>query len=223
MPYKIEGHCHTSESSPCSQTSAKEIVKLYKYENYDGIIITDHFSYSVFKDTDSWENIVSKFLKGYKTAEIEAQKYNIKVYLGMEIRFLDSNNDYLVYGIDENFLYNNPWLYMKDLKHLDKVCNGKYLIIQAHPYRWDNTLADIKYLDGIEYNNTNPNNECNNEKAYNSWKNTNLLGTCGCDFHSPDCISKKEYMEFINLPNNNEELVKELISRNFVVTKNNIL
>jgi tyrosine-protein phosphatase YwqE len=219
MGYKIEFHCHTNESSPCGQTSAKDIVKLYRENQYDGIIITDHFSYSVFKDNDSWEIIVNRFLKGYKLAKEEALKYNIKIYLGMEIRFLDSNNDYLVYGIDEEFLLNNPWLYMKDLKYLDKLCENKYLIVQAHPYRYDNTLADIKYLDGIEYNNTNPNNQCNKNLAYESWIKTNLIGTCGCDFHSPDCISKTEYMLFNNLPNNNNELVKELINRNFTVTK----
>lgn len=219
MGYKIEFHCHTSESSPCGQTSAKEIVKLYKENNYDGIVITDHFSYSVFKDNDTWENTVNKFLKGYKIAKEEAKKYNLKIYLGMEIRFLDSNNDYLVYGLDEDFLFNNPWLYMKDLKQLDKLCENKYLIVQAHPYRWDNTLADINYLDGIEYNNTNPNNECNNNLAYDSWIKTNLIGTCGCDFHSPNCISKTEYMLFDNLPNNNTELVRELIMKNYKVTK----
>ena len=219
MPYKIEGHCHTSESSPCAKTNAKEVVKLYSEANYDGIIITDHFSYSVFKDNDSWDNIVNKFLKGYRIAKEEADKFNIKIYLGMEIRFLDSNNDFLVYGIDEEFLFNNPWLYMKDLKYLDKICKDKYLIIQAHPYRWDNTLVDIKYLDGIEYNNTNPNNECNNERAYSSWIQTDLIGTCGCDFHSPDCISKTQYMLFNSLPMNNEELVKLFIKNDFIVTK----
>ena len=219
MSYKIEGHCHTNESSPCARTSAKDIVKIYYENSYDGIIITDHFSYSIYKDNHSWEDIVNKFLLGYRKAKEEANKYNIKVYLGMEMRFLNSNNDYLLYGIDENFLYNNPWIYMKDLKYLHSIIDNKFLIVQAHPFRWDNTLADIKYLDGIEYLNTNPNNNCNNHLAYEAWINTNLIGTCGCDFHSPDCINKTIYMNFFELPNNNLDLIKIMREKKFTITK----
>ena len=50
MGYKIEFHCHTSESSPCGQTSAKDIINLYRENKYDGIVITDHFSYYIYKD-----------------------------------------------------------------------------------------------------------------------------------------------------------------------------
>lgn len=217
--YKIEMHCHTSETSPCAKTSAVELVKLYKDAGYNGIIITDHFCYSNFKNEDNWDNVVNRFLKGYLKAKEEAKKHHIDIYLGMEIRFLDSNNDYLVYGIDEQFLYDNPWLYMKDLRHLDEICENKYLIVQAHPYRWDNTLADIKYLDGIEYNNTNPNNDCNNEKAYNAWIKTDLIGTCGCDFHSPDCINQNEHMELYENPTNNYKLIDLLKNKQYIVTK----
>ena len=221
MKYKIEGHCHTKESSPCGQVYSEEILKAYQEKNYNGIIITDHFSYSVFGDNEDWKTIVDKFLLGYKNAKKLENKYNIKIYLGMEIRFNDSYNDYLVYGINEEFLYNNEWLYMKSLQDLKNLTKNKYLIIQAHPFRWSNTLADINLLDGIEIKNTNPNNECNNHLAYEVWLKTNLIPTCGCDFHSIDCISENEYMLFSNLPQNNTELVKMLIDGKYEIKEKN--
>lgn len=217
MKYRIEGHCHTKDSSPCGQVYAEDILKAYQENNYSGIIITDHFSYQVFGNNDSWKNIVDKFLLGYKNAKKLESKYNIKIYLGMEIRFTDSYNDYLVYGITEEFLYQNEWLYMKSLKELKTLSKDKYLIIQAHPFRYGNTLADLNLLDGIEINNTNPHNICNNHLAYNAYLKSNLIPTCGCDFHSIDCISKTEYMEFFNLPKDNSELVAMIKQRKYII------
>ena len=68
MKYRIEEHCHTKDSSPCGQVCAEDILKAYQENNYSGIIITDHFSYQVFGNNDSWKNIVDKFLLGYKNA-----------------------------------------------------------------------------------------------------------------------------------------------------------
>lgn len=217
MKYIIEGHCHTKDSSPCGQIYAEDLIKLYKNKNYAGIIITDHFSYSVFKNQDTWKEICDKFLLGYRNAKKLESIYNIKIYLGMEIRFNDSYNDYLIYGITEEFLYSNEWIYMKSLKELKEICQNKYLIIQAHPFRGGNYLAELSLLDGIEINNTNPNNVCNNHLAYEAWKNTNLIPTIGCDFHSADCISEDEYMLFNELPNDNKDLVQYLINRNYIL------
>lgn len=221
MKYLIEGHCHTKDSSPCGQVYAKDLVKLYKDKNYNCIIITDHFSYSVFNDSDTWENICNKFLQGYRNAKLLEEEFDIKILLGMEIRFNDSYNDYLVYGIDENFIYSNEWIYMKSLKELKELTKDKYLIVQAHPFRGGNKLADISLLDGIEINNTNPNNICNNHLAFNAWKNTNLIPTAGCDFHSADCISKDEYMLFDELPLNNRHLVELFKSRKYIIKEKN--
>ena len=42
MNYKYELHCHTKEVSRCGAVPAAEIVKMYKENGYDGIVITDH-------------------------------------------------------------------------------------------------------------------------------------------------------------------------------------
>ena len=55
--YRIDTHVHTAEVSPCGKIPAEEVVKLYIEQNYDAIIITDHYHDEYFDslDTDKWE------------------------------------------------------------------------------------------------------------------------------------------------------------------------
>lgn len=81
----------------------------------------------------------------------------LRVYLGMEIRFPNDENDFLVYGIDEGFLEKYPWIYMKELPDLYKIAQKEGLtIVQAHPFRKKCFPGDIECLHGIEIYNGNP-------------------------------------------------------------------
>ncbi len=53
---------------------------------------------------------------------------NFRVYLGMEIRFPHDENDFLVYGMDEEFFFRHPWLYMKELPELWQIADGEVRI-----------------------------------------------------------------------------------------------
>ena len=75
-------------------------------------------------------------------------------------------------------------------------------------------------MHGIEILNTNPNNECRNELAYNEWKKTNLIATCGCDFHNLDCITNSHYMTFNTLPANNKDIVRILKNKEYKIVSN---
>lgn len=210
MKYKIEMHFHTAESSPCAKTSVVDALKAFKENGYDAVIITDHFYHHIFENYDNWKDIVDKFLLGYREALKEADKIGIKVFLGMEIRFPQNYNDYLVYGIDEEFIYNHKYMYNTSIEDFYELIKDKYIVVQAHPFRWSNTLYDTAYLHGIEVLNTNPNNECKNHLAYEKWVGTGLIATCGCDFHSLNCITNSHYMTFDKMPTNNEELINIL-------------
>ena len=100
MQYKYELHCHTKETSLCGQVPAAEIVKMYKEQGYNGIVITDHYSPMTFKPSRVYrpQTDIDFYISGYK----EALKYadeNFTVLLGMELRYYATANDYLVYGV----------------------------------------------------------------------------------------------------------------------------
>jgi hypothetical protein len=217
MSIKIEMHLHSKESSPCAKTDIKSALKAFKENGYGAVVITDHFYHWILKDLKTWKEVVDKFLLGYRLALEEGEKLGLKVFLGMEIRFPQNYNDYLVYGIDEEFIYEHEYIYNTSLEEFYELVKDKYVVVQAHPFRWSNTLYDTKYLHGVEILNTNPNNECNNDLAYNAWTDTNLVSTCGCDFHSLDCITNSHYMTLNRMPSNNKELVEILKNKEYEI------
>lgn len=207
--YKFEMHFHTDETSPCGKVPAKEGVEIFQKAGYDGIVITDHFSKSVFGDEkEDWEDIAEAFLKGYQVAKESAKERGMKILLGMEIRFPYDENDFLLYGIDEKFVYRHPWIYMKELKDLFEISKKEnFLIVQAHPFRNHCTLAPLEFLHGIEVFNGNPRQDSNNQKAERTAEENGLLKLCGSDFHQYEDVSG-HYYELSEIPRNESELAE---------------
>lgn len=183
---KYDTHVHTSEVSYCAKVSAKETVKMYKDAGYHGIVITDHYcdSYFIGLGGLSWNEKIDCYLEGYNIASNAGKKLGLKVILGMEIRFLENANDYLVYGIDEKFLRNNKELYKLSLKEFRGLTKGEnILIFQAHPFRPKMITAPVELLDGIEVYNGNPRHNSNNDLAYEYALKNRLRMLSGSDFH----------------------------------------
>ncbi|NMB97687.1 MAG: transposase [Clostridiaceae bacterium] len=186
--YKYDIHVHTSETSPCGKIDAVDVVRLYKEAGYTGIVITDHY-YEAFFDKipfSDWTAKIETYLKGYKTAIAleEGANIGLNIFLGMEIRFNEYPNDYLVYGIDEQFLIENPELYKLTLTEFTKLISGKNIMIfQAHPFRKGQTIERVDLLDGIEVYNGNPRHDSQNDVAYRFAIENNLKLISGSDFH----------------------------------------
>lgn len=149
--YKIEAHCHSKPVSPCGDFTAEEVVRKYAEKGFDALVLTNHFFLNDIY-YESREKFAEWFLADYYRAVKEGEKFGVKVYLGMEIRFsLQNNNDYLVYGIDENdvrkaadFLESDIETFYKSFK------NDKNVILQAHPYRNNIVPAGYDVVDGYE-------------------------------------------------------------------------
>ena len=93
---KLEMHAHTSESSPCAQISAREVVKAYSRTDYDGIVITDHFDNDLLKDFGSTDRQrIERYLLGYDKAYDTGMECGFTVILGIEIRLEPYAEDYL--------------------------------------------------------------------------------------------------------------------------------
>ena len=204
--YKYDIHVHTKETSPCGKVEAVDVVKLYKSSGYTGIVITDHYYKDFFDKSPciGWNGKIDDYLKGYKKALREGTIIGLHVLLGMEIKFNDNPNDYLVYGIDEDFLKNNPELYNLDLKEFKDVLSGtNTLIYQAHPFRKGQYVKEPELLDGIEVYNGNPRHDSHNEQAYNYAIKKHLKYISGSDFHQVCDIAKggiivNDYITTIN-------------------------
>lgn len=195
MSFLYELHSHSSEVSPCGGVKAEEIVALYKRKGYQGLVMTDHYHNEYFSSLGdiSWDKKVEQFLKGYRLAKEAALDLDFDVFLGFEIRFADSGNDFLVFGIDEVFLDRNPELFKYDLGYLYKVvkANSGALIIQAHPYRNGCKPPDnLGLIDGVEIFNGNPRHNSRNDLAAELARNNNLIKTSGSDFHHMEDLGK---------------------------------
>lgn len=192
MKYKYELHCHTKETSLCGQVPAAEIVKMYKESGYSGIVITDHYSPMTFKPSRVWrpQTDMDFYLKGYKEA-LKCSDENFTVLLGMEIRYYATANDYLVYGVTEDFLKNNGnlmKLYTKKFYKLAKENN--MLVVQAHPFR--NSLMiriSTDYLDGAEVHNGKADLESNLKSAKWADEHNMAIRISGSDFHRPNNLA----------------------------------
>ncbi len=177
---KLDIHVHTSEVSPCGVVTAKQTVSNYIMAGFDGIVITDHFRKSFFDEN----NTIDDFLKGYKIAKKEGEKSGLKVYLGAEIMLTEHpHNEYLLYGIDEKFLYDNPLLYEKTLDEvLSIVHEYDGIVIQAHPFR-NEFCVPRSEVDGYEVFNGHFCHRNHNSKSLNLAKKMNKIMTAGSDAH----------------------------------------
>lgn len=229
--YNFELHLHTDESSICGRVPAVDAVALYMENGYDGFVVTDHFNpiacggpmrfskdgkeLSEEESVYWWNVVVDRFLKGYQTAKAAAEGKNFQVLLGMELRFPHDENDYLVYGIDEEFLRSNPWFYMKELPDFYKIAEEKgFTIVQAHPFRVMCFLANPRYLHGIEVFNGNPRHKSHNEVSEAAADIYGKIKVQSSDFHQLEDISR-HYMVFETMPQTSMDVARMLRARKF--------
>ncbi len=187
---KIDMHVHTSEVSRCSHVSADEMVDLYSSAGYGGVVVTDHFSEETFDGmkigykAKSWRKKVDYFLTGYHKALDKAKAKGLLIYSGAEFNFPGSNNDYLVYGISEQFLYENEDLLGSGFEAFVGLARRNGIIIfQAHPFRCGMTPENLSLIDGIEIFNGNMRHNSKNHLAYDYACRYNLKMLSGSDFH----------------------------------------
>jgi len=189
-------HVHTREVSPCGKVPAEKIVHLYNHAGYSGLVITDHFYGMLFRNQKnqlSWQKKIDRFIQGYIKAKEYADRINFTVLLGLEIRFPENNNDYLVYGADEKLLRKYRDLYNLNLDQFYALKNNfekEILIYQAHPFRSSGTEINKDSLDGLETYNGNPRHESNNKLASNYAEKHGLKMISGSDFHRKEDLAR---------------------------------
>lgn len=222
--YLYEMHFHTKNTSNCANVKAEDAVEEYIKAGYDGIIVTDHLSPSTYmkygRELLPWKKKVDFFLRGYKAAKKTAAG-RIDVLLGMELRFRTSegDNDYLVYGINEEFLYNTPNLLEMNIRKFYEIAHEKgFLVFQAHPFRVGMKVTNPKFLDGIEIFNGNPRHNSSNDIAEMWAKKYDLMVTSGSDYHEYEDLGTGGIL-FNKEIKDNKTLVEELLKKDYEIKR----
>lgn len=218
---------HTSEVSGCASVSGSHSPVIFKNGGYDLICVTDHYKYTTFweyNDTGdpSWEKRAEHFLSGYRAARAVGSKIGLTVLLGAEICFDCSPNDYLVYGLTEEMIYDYPELYRWSVEDFSAFAKKKGLFFaQAHPFRNPRMIrTSPSLLDGAEAVNTHDTVHCTPEadkrRAIEWVRENSLIPLIGQDFHDPENIlgAKTALFGEVRDP---ATLVKKLLAKEFEI------
>ncbi len=200
--FKFDTHVHTSETSPCAKMTAAETVRLYQEAGFSGVCITDHFTRNLLASfgRTNWKDTVDRYLAGYRNAKEYGYKHGMDVLLGAEILMDGTRNDYLLFGLDEKILYDNPHIYSYNPKELKRFAESHGLLLfQAHPFRSYVTTENPLYLHGVEVFNGNPRHDSHNDLAQAFAKENRLLMSAGSDCHQIEDVGRSGIMTEVRI------------------------
>lgn len=213
--YKTELHAHSSGISGCSHVTAEELVTLYAQNGIDAVVLTNHFFHGMF-EKDGREVFAKKYVAEWQSAAEFGKKLGVNVIPGMEIRFTECINDYLVYGIDSADVEKASTLTesgIKEFYRLFKTENN--IILQAHPFRDCMELAPKDSIDGIEVFNMHPNHNSRVAVAAKYARDNHMKISGGTDFHQTEhcgmCVIRTKFK-----PETSFDIAKILNSGDFL-------
>lgn len=190
--YKYETHMHTSETSACATVTGVQQARIYKKLGYTGIIVTDHFynGNTTVPRRLPWKKWVEKFMLGYENTKKEGEKIGLSVFFGWEESFMGT--DFLVYGLDKEWLMEHPEVTEWDIEEYHKnVKAAGGFFVHAHPFREEFYIPEIRLFphaeDGIEIINSSHRDLNFDKKARKYAKQHNKPVTAGSDAHHKDC------------------------------------
>ena len=207
--YTTELHAHSFPVSGCGDFPADEVVKFYKEAGTTSLVLTNHLG--PFNYTEGADFYLSDYYKAR-----DASGNDINVILGVEMRFTENSNDYLVYGVSEEDIPRFIELVPHGIENFYKeVKSERNVIIQAHPFRKGVTLAPLDSIDGIESFNIHPGHNSRVGIGARYAKLKDLLVTGGTDFHHEGhqalCLMRsKEEMK------NSYDVAEAIKSRNVI-------
>jgi len=124
--YKIETCLRTAPIDSNAIESPREIARIYSEAGFDAIIVTNRLNAVVLSELSKRGNAIEKWLDSYRELKKFGERLNLKVWLGAEITVSFENasiddTDYILYGIDEEFIKRHGDLLEYDLDKLLSV------------------------------------------------------------------------------------------------------
>lgn len=195
--YKYETHLHTSEASACARSNGYAMAEAVREEGYDGIFVTDHAwgGNTAIDRSLPWEDWVRGFAKGYEHAKARGDEIGLKVWFGFESGF--HGTEFLIYGLTPEYMIAHPEFWTAGIpEQLELVHAGGGMVIQAHPYREEFYIPEIRlfpqYADGIEainathtsHRSMSHKSDVWNDQAIELARRENKPMTAGSDVHT---------------------------------------
>ncbi len=188
MSYLYEMHAHTSEASLCGCISGKAQIDYLISLGCDGAFFTDHFWRGNCRLRDlPWCERAEAYQKLYEENRAYGASRGFDVGFGFELSFEAA--DFLVYGINTEFLMAHPELENADIYTVLPLFreNGG-TVIHAHPFREAHYIKRIclypDIIDGVEVLNTHNKTERSNVLAKFYAEQYGLPQTYGTDHHA---------------------------------------
>lgn len=221
MSYKTELHCHSKPVSLCAEGDAAHIVNTYLAAGYTTVVLTNHINgnFPMWQEL-TWDQKVDRFMSGYTALKEEAAG-RLHVLLAAELNLADGCcNDYLIYGITEEFLRATPDLRELPLPEVSRrLREAGFLFAMAHPFRCGMTMQDPSLFEGVEVYNGHFGHTSRNFLARALAERTGLIPLGGSDYHhlNQPVVSGIETEAPIT---SNEELLRVLRSGRYTLIKN---
>ena len=218
MEYRTELHCHSRDASGCSNESAERIAEKYISAGYTTVCLTNHFDPSGM-DNGHWE---AKIDRVYHALELlkKAAGSSLNVLMGLEFRFVQNINDYLVFGFDREYLLACPDILKMGIRDFTRMARRDgILTIQAHPFRSGMTVVSPEDIDGIEVYNGHPGHNSNNDIAEAWAVKYGKLMTSGTDHHNTDHLPRGGIVTAFPIKSE-KELIETLVSGNYRLIRN---
>ena len=231
MSYKTELHCHTKEASACGKETPEYVVERYIDEGYTSLVLTNHINAATFDSDwyrqylldnskeDTWQTKIDFYLRDYHRM-LEASNGRFNIILGLEVRLInDSLNDYLIYGVTEEWLRSSECVRTMKIKEFSPYARDSgMLIYQAHPLRNGMTVVKPELLDGYEVYNGNLGKDNRNDLVQMWAERYGKLGISGSDFHAAAHVVGAGILTDHPITNN-DELLDVLKKQNYKLIK----
>ena len=224
--FVYETHLHTSQGSACAQNTGREMAIAHKEAGYTGIIVTDHFVYgntAVDKDLP-WQDWVYAYCAGYRDAKAISKEIDLDVFFGWESGY--QGTEFLVYGLDEEWLYKHPEIKDATVKEQYEIVHkAGGIVYQAHPYREEFYIPEVRLfpddVDGIEvFNGSNrliDGKDVFNDRAQEYALKYDFPTTSGSDIHCSEPIMSG--VAFDRRLNDINDFIDMVMSRNCEMIK----
>ncbi len=192
--YRLELHCHNSEVSACSKCPAEELIRRYRDAGYSGVVSTNHINRGTYSQREewTWAEKAAHFIRGWEALRAAAGD-DFDVLLACEINLTPVGwpayipNDYLIYGITEDWLIKTGDMRDMTMERLSACAReAGFLVVHAHPFRCNTVMMRPDLFDGYEIYNGNPRHNSHNALAEDWARMNGKIMTSGSDFHQPD-------------------------------------
>ncbi len=231
--FRYELHMHTSEGSACGHSTVHDMIKRYKELGFSGAVVTNHFfcGNTCVDRTLPWEAFVEEYSRAYREGKKTAKELDFDLLFGVEENY-GNGKEFLVYGIEPEFLLKNPQLGVgyeefmlgkrADVKAWSQAVRAAGgLMAYAHPFRVrpyikePDKMPDLSLVDGIEvYNYCNQPEE--NIKAAYMFGSTDKVLIAGSDLHATN-FDEAYGVWLKKRAKTEKELVKALFGGKFTV------